>query len=89
MADSLKDRLKAGAAAAGKQLSDSGRDMMDQARSDADARSGPVSYGSYKRGGKVRKTGLARVHRGERVIPRKKVKRVEKAMRKSGIRYRS
>lgn len=36
---------------------------------------------SYKKGGKVRRTGLARVHKGERVIPKSKVKRVEKLMK--------
>lgn len=36
---------------------------------------------SYKKGGKVRRTGLARVHKGERVIPKAKVKRVEKLMK--------
>lgn len=39
-------------------------------------------FPSYKKGGKVRKTGLALLHKGERVIPRKKVKLAEKAMRK-------
>jgi hypothetical protein len=29
------------------------------------------TIGSFKRGGKVRKTGLARVHKGERVITAK------------------
>ena len=37
---------------------------------------------SYKKGGKVHKTGLARLHKGERVIPKSKVHKVEKAMRK-------
>jgi hypothetical protein len=50
---------------AGSSLSDSGRSMMDSARSDAASRTGPVSY---QRGGKVRKTGLARLHRGEVVL---------------------
>jgi hypothetical protein len=36
---------------------------------------------SYKKGGKIRKTGLAKVHKGERMIPKNKVKGVEKAMR--------
>jgi|ERR1700733_15612862 len=37
---------------------------------------------SYKKGGKVHKTGLAHLHKGERVIPKSKVHKVEKAMRK-------
>lgn len=31
---------------------------------------------SYKKGGKIRKTGLAFVHKGERVVPKSKVKRM-------------
>lgn len=31
-----------------------------------------LSIPSYKKGGKVKKTGLARLHKGERVIPKKK-----------------
>jgi hypothetical protein len=36
---------------------------------------------SYKKGGKIRKTGLALVHKGERMIPKGKVARVEKVMK--------
>src|SRR6266705_155905 len=39
---------------------------------------------SYKKGGKIRKTGLALVHKGERMIPKGKVAKVEKMMRKRG-----
>jgi hypothetical protein len=35
---------------------------------------------SYKKGGKIRRTGLAMVHKGERMIPKTKVAKVEKAM---------
>jgi len=38
---------------------------------------------SYKRGGKVRKTGLARVHRGERVLTKKQAKRYRRGRGKS------
>lgn len=31
--------------------------------------SGPRMMGSFKKGGKVKKTGLYRLHRGERVVP--------------------
>lgn len=37
---------------------------------------------AYKKGGKVRKTGLALVHKGERVIPKNKVAKADKAMKK-------
>ena len=56
------------------------------ARSEAASRIGPVSY---KSGGKVRKTGMARLHKGERVVPRGKVKRVEKMMRKGKMRMKA
>jgi hypothetical protein len=69
--------------AAGSSLSQSGQDMMDRASSD---RITPVSY---KRGGKTRKTGLANLHKGERVIPKSKVKRVEKMMRKKKMRMKA
>lgn len=32
----------------------------------------------YKRGGKVKRTGMARVHRGERVLTKKQAKKYEK-----------
>jgi hypothetical protein len=35
---------------------------------------------SYKHGGKVRKTGQAKVHRGEVVIPADKVRKLRKAL---------
>ncbi len=39
---------------------------------------------SYKKGGMVRKTGLARLHKGERVVPKAKVGKVNKMMQKRG-----
>jgi len=40
---------------------------------------------SYKKGGKVRKTGIARVHRGERVLTVKQTKKADRKMaRKRG-----
>jgi len=74
---------KSAARAAGKSLSDSGSKEMDRA-----SRMG-ISPVSYKRGGKVRKTGPANLHRGERVIPRGKVKKVERMMKKSKMRMKA
>jgi hypothetical protein len=66
-----------------------------RSREDARAKSTPSkedssekpSYGgtnttgqNYKRGGKVRKTGLAKVHAGERVLTKKQAKRYRKQM---------
>jgi SLT domain-containing protein len=53
---------------------------MDAARQD----SANIHAVSYKRGGKVKRTGLARLHKGEVVVPRNKVKKYRKAMRRSG-----
>jgi hypothetical protein len=37
-----------------------------------------AAAGSYKRGGKVKRTGLARVHKGERVLTRAQAKRYKR-----------
>lgn len=76
-------KAASGLRSAGDSLMSSGSDMMDRA---ADDRITPVQY---KRGGKVRKTRMAKVHRGERVIPKGKVKRVEKMMRKAKMRMKA
>ncbi len=47
---------------------------------------GGGSSGSWKTGGKIRKTGPANLHAGERVIPRSKVKKVERLMKNSKVR---
>lgn len=72
-----------GLRAAGQSLMDSGRDEMDNASSRG------ITPVSFKRGGKTRKTGLANLHKGERIIPRGKVKRVEKMMRKAKMRMKA
>jgi hypothetical protein len=38
--------------------------------------------GSYKKGGKIKKTGLAKVHKGERVLNKKQASKFEKAKKK-------
>ena len=40
---------------------------------------------SFKKGGMVKKTGIARVHAGEMVVPKNRVKAVKKAMRSAGL----
>lgn len=77
-----KSSKSAGAArTGGGGLAGVGQRMMSTAADDA---SRNIHAVSYKKGGRVKKTGLARLHRGELVIPRNKVKRVKKAMRKRG-----
>jgi hypothetical protein len=71
-----KSRLKG----AGESLMSSGRDEMESA---SDDRISPVSY---RKGGRVKKTGMALLHRNERVIPAGKRKRVERMMKRSGMR---
>jgi len=41
----------------------------------------PGWAGSYKRGGKVRKTGIAKVHKGERVLTKRQAKKFGKGRR--------
>lgn len=74
---------KGGLKSAGKSLLRSGQQELDHA---ANERITPVQY---KRGGKVRKTGIAKLHKNERVIPKGKVKRVEKMMRKEKMRMKA
>lgn len=47
-------------------------DKRPATRSSSDSSGG---YDNYKRGGRVRKTGLARLHKGERVLTRKQARR--------------
>lgn len=82
----MDSRLKKGLQSGGRSVSESGQSMIDGARDEAASSIRPVQY---KRGGKVRKTGRAIVHKGERVIPRGKVKRVERMMKRSGMRMKS
>jgi hypothetical protein len=79
-------RWKDKAKAAGRSLASSGQDTMNRAQDQRAASIGPVQY---SRGGKVRKTGLARIHKGERVIPRSKVKKVERLMKRNKMRMKS
>jgi len=81
-----EDRVKSAAKAAGRSLSESGQRAISEARSEAASRIGAVQY---KRGGKVRHTGLAKLHKGERVIPAGKRKKVERMMRKEGMRFKA
>jgi len=79
-----KDSKTAGGMrSAGASMVKSGQEELGRAASE---RITPVQYG---RGGKVRKTGGAVVHKGERVIPKGKVKRVEKMMRKAKMRMKA
>ena len=74
-----KGRGAASAVASG--LSSMGKDETDRAEKIGEN----IHAVAYKRGGKVRKTGPAIVHRGERVIPASKRKKAEKVLRKAGM----
>ena len=74
--------VQGGLRAAGSGLSQMGRDFSDSARSETDS---SIHAVSYKRGGKIRKTGLKNVHKDERVIPSNKRKKVERMMKRSGM----
>lgn len=45
----------------------------------------PRTTMEYKKGGIVKKTGLALVHKGELVVPAQRVKAVDKAVKKAGL----
>lgn len=75
----------------GSKLDESGRGRKAQQKDlDRDQTEGVAgAVPSYKKGGRVKKTGLAKLHKGERVIPRNKVRMVEKAVRHIGHRAAS
>jgi hypothetical protein len=75
------DRGKATAGAIGDSLRSMGKDESDR----ADSISESIRPVQYRKGGKVRKTGRAIVHKNERVIPASKRKKAEKVMRKAGM----
>lgn len=52
----------------------------DKARMKQTADDKSASVPSYKKGGKVKATGLALLHKGERVVPKDQVKKVDRAM---------
>ena len=74
-----KGRGAASAVASG--LSSMGKDETDRAEKIGEN----IHAVAYKRGGKVRKTGPAIVHRGERVIPASKRKKAERLMKRGGM----
>lgn len=51
---------------------------MDRTPAASDGGSGSDGVDSYKRGGRVRRTGLARVHKGERVLTIKQAGRMRR-----------
>jgi hypothetical protein len=78
-------RLGKGLAAGGKSLSQSGQDMISGARDQAAAnanRQTTVPLPSYRKGGRVKKTGPAKLHRGEVVVPKKKAREAKKLLKK-------
>lgn len=77
---------KGGLRGAGASLSQTGRDMTDSARASTAA---GIHAVQYHRGGKVRKTGLARLEAGERVIAKGKRKRVDRLMKRDGMKMRA
>jgi hypothetical protein len=80
------DRRKTDNTSSGKPYDGSGRalsnQLKDQSKTSAEGVKGAIPQ--YKKGGMVKKTGVALVHKGEKVIPKKDVKRTSKAMKKYG-----
>jgi hypothetical protein len=50
--------------------------QMQQEDMNREAGKGAAGYASYKKGGIIRETGLARMHKGELVVPRDKVHKI-------------
>lgn len=46
---------------------------------------GKAQPSSYKKGGKVKKTGMAKVHKGERVLTKAQTKKLEKSKKTKGV----
>lgn len=78
--------LKAGLRGVGSSLSSTGQGLSDRASAET---SSSIHAVQYRKGGKVRKTGMAKVHKNERVIPAGKRKKVERLMKRSGIKMRA
>lgn len=72
---------KAGAKAAGQSLSQMGQSDIREAAAELAYKDPGVR--SYRHGGKVRKTGIGKLHRGEVVIPAKTVRKVKKALKRA------
>ena len=80
---SSKTKARGSALAGGlSNLSSRENDAADRAAS----KIGPVTY---HRGGKVRKGGTARLLKGERVISRGKRKKVDRLMKREGMRMKA
>lgn len=62
---------------AGKAIGQNTKQLSDS-QAAAQTENQPKVQGSYKKGGKVKKTGIYRLHKGERVLNRKQTKRVER-----------
>lgn len=89
--DNGDSKWKSAAKAGGKSLSQSGQDMMasageqagegareevERSKDQADRELQRAAVPSMKRGGPVRKTGIYRLHKGERVVPKSRVKKM-------------
>ena len=75
------DRTKSAVSAAGSDLRSYGDDEARTASQTGQS----IRPVAYKRGGKVRKTGLALLHKDERVVPASKRKKTERLMKRSGM----
>lgn len=69
-------------------IGDSLKSMGDRETDRANSIGSSIRPVQYRKGGKVRKTGLARLHKNERVIPAGKRKKVERLMKRNKIRMK-
>jgi hypothetical protein len=78
----LKKRLASAAKEGGKSLVASGEAMIGRSQQEAATRaSEPSMMPSLRKGGKVKKTGPHRLHKGEVVLSRSQVKKAKRALK--------
>lgn len=65
------------------------RDLSSTEKDAADRAASNIHAVSYHKGGVIRKAGLKRLEKGERVIARGKRKRVDRLMKRSGMRMKA
>jgi hypothetical protein len=74
---------------AGTQFNPPARERMQMSAVPQEAkgrkRSVATEAGEFKKGGKVKKTGVAKLHKGEVVVPAHRVETVDKALKKAGL----
>lgn len=67
----------------GSSLRSFGQSTLSNVAEEAGSRAAQSSVSSYRKGGKVRKTGLIKAHRGEEVVSKKNARKVRKFLKRT------